>query len=295
MAYQLEKGESFLQGIIRIGIEEQKSAIEALQNGDPHKGVHQARKHLKKLRAIFRFLRDHLGKENFKEANIYYRDIGRDLSLIRDITSQMEISHKLSENYAAKIGIEGFDQLLHILQKERKKIEKKRMNQALFDEEVQLLKKDKTRFNTSKKELISKEKALKGLVRVYKRGFRGFQMAQVFAEVEAMHDWRKQVKYLWHQFQLINQAWPEVFLAYESVLKNLADALGDYHDLALLQEKLHQLKQELPEEFAGHLHKIAEKEKEKNLAHCIELGQLIYTEKPKAFKRRMATMIDRFF
>ncbi len=296
MAYQIEEGEPFHQGINRIGREEQKATLESLStNKDLHKGVHQARKHLKKLRAIFRLIRDHLGEKDFKTANTYYRDIGRDLSAIRDITSQMEICSKLQKVYAPQIGDEGFQKLLQLLDKQRKKIQKQKVNSALFKEEIARIKQDKTRFEPSEKNPPSMEKVLKSLVRVYKRGLRGFQKAQVCPQTEPMHDWRKRVKYLWHQFQLLKPAWPELFLAYENALKSLADALGDYHDLALLQENLPHIKQDLPTGFANKLIKVAAREKQQCLEQSIQLGKNLYAERPKAFRRRMASVIVSFF
>ena len=295
MAYQLEKGEPLLKGIYRIGKEEQKATLAALSTiEDPHKGIHQARKHLKKLRALIRLIRDQLGRNSYKDGNIYYRDIGRHLAALRDITSLIEISIQLQEQYAQIIGHEGFEHLLQLLTQERKRIQKEKPQKQLFKKEVQLIKKDKTRFTKPSKPVYSIENALKSLTRVYKRGVRGFQKAQILPEAEGMHDWRKRVKYLWHHFQLIEQAWPALMICYIEILKNLADELGDYHDLALLQEKTQLLKKNLPEGFAKKLWKIAEKEKKNKLSEALNLGQLIYAERPKAFRRRMAVIIKCF-
>lgn len=130
---------------------------------------------------------------------------------------------------------------------------------------------------------------------MYRRGYRGLQKAQAFPETEAMHDWRKRVKYLWHQFQLIEPAWPQLLQAYQEVLKKLADALGDYHDLALLQAQLSILKKELPKDFSKQLHKIAQKEMDKQHQQALYLGKLVYSERPRAFRRRMAAIMDYFF
>lgn len=152
MAYQLKEGEAFLKGLYRIGKEEQKAILSSLtEQSNPHKGVHQARKHLKKIRALLRLIRDTWGKERYSEANTYYRDIGRDLSTLRDISSQIEISTQLRERYKDQIGDQGFEKLIQLFLRERKKIQKKRINQALFKEEVELIKQDKECFKNPKK------------------------------------------------------------------------------------------------------------------------------------------------
>jgi CHAD domain-containing protein len=297
MAYQLKEGEPFLEGIYRIGKEEQKAILASLtEHHNPHKGVHQARKHLKRLRALLKLIRDTWEEERYTEANVYYRDIGRDLSVLRYITSQIEISTQLRGQYKAQLGDEGFKKLHQLFLRERKKIQKKKFNKALFEEEVQLIKKDKDRFKALKDDgPASEQKVLKSLTRVYRRGYRGFQKAQAFPETDAMHDWRKRVKYLWHQFQLLEPAWPSLLQSYQETLKNLADALGDYHDLALLQEHLIALQKELPDDFAKQLQGISQKEMERQHSQALHLGKLLYCERPRAFRRRMSAVMDYFF
>jgi len=77
MAYQLKENESLIEGLRRVGQEEQQETLEALTSDNPHKGVHEARKHLKKLRALIRLVRDELGHEQYKKRNNFFRDIGR--------------------------------------------------------------------------------------------------------------------------------------------------------------------------------------------------------------------------
>lgn len=290
MAYQLEKGESLFEGIKRIGLEEQKAVIEALSNGEnAPKSIHTARKHLKKLRALFRLLRDALGAEYYNLGNDYYRDIARNLASLRDITSLIEIAQKIKDKYTTSPGKRGHEELIKCLEQELQNIH---LNQEeVFSENIHLLEIDKERFYPLQRNKSDKEKILSGLHRVYKRGYRGFHQALKKANVENMHDWRKRVKYLWHQFQIIRRAWPVMIQAYISTLKELADLLGDYHDLCLLEEKAETLREKLPKDFMPLFKKIIQQEKKKNLEASLQLGMLIYAEKPGAFRRRMGGMI----
>ena len=59
-------------------------------------------------------------------------------------------------------------------------------------------------------------------------------MAQKDANDEHMHEWRKSVQYLWYQMRLLRKASPSIIEPLIDELDGLADALGDYHDLAVL-------------------------------------------------------------
>ncbi len=291
MAYQLEKGENFTEGLKRIGEEEQKEVIEALTKDDPHKGVHLARKHLKKLRALFRLLRDKVGRSRYQDGNVFYRDIGRQLSSFRDITSQIEITEKLKNQYGNLTDRGGFDSMLQLLEEERRHVMESE-DEDFFDENIRLISQDKGRFKSLSSSQNDKQKMVKSLSRVYKRGYKRYLQALKKAEAEPMHEWRKRVKYLWHQFQLIQIAWPDLMNAYLETLKNLADALGDYHDLAIIEEKTKKLAPELSTAFLRQLYQITAKEKHRLHQEALSLGKLIYAEKPRAFSERMSAVLD---
>ena len=53
---------------------------------------------------------------------------------------------------------------------------------------------------------------------------------------EHFHLWRKRVKYLRHQMEILEPLWPEVVGAYARSLGHLGDILGEEHDVSLLLE-----------------------------------------------------------
>ena len=50
----------------------------------------------------------------------------------------------------------------------------------------------------------------KGVKRVYRQGRKAFDQVKAEATVENLHEWRKQVKYLRHQLELLAPTWPKV-------------------------------------------------------------------------------------
>ncbi len=53
---------------------------------------------------------------------------------------------------------------------------------------------------------------------------------------EALHEWRKRVKYHRHHCDLLRDLWPRPMKARIAELQRLSDILGDDHDLAMLAQ-----------------------------------------------------------
>ena len=88
MAYHLKPGESVPQGLRRIAAEQLGKAIEHLQStaGARDEHIHEARKAIKRLRALVRLVRRELGEETYALENMCLREAGQRLSGLRDAT-----------------------------------------------------------------------------------------------------------------------------------------------------------------------------------------------------------------
>jgi CHAD domain-containing protein len=74
-----------------------------------------------------------------------------------------------------------------------------------------------------------------GLRRVYRRGRKAMRRAQAAPTNENLHEWRKRVKDLWHAEQILRPAAPKKMKKLAKRTHQLADVLGDDHDLAELR------------------------------------------------------------
>jgi CHAD domain-containing protein len=100
--------------------------------------------------------------------------------------------------------------------------------------------------------------------------------------VESLHEWRKRVKELWYHHTLLRPLWPPVMQAVGDEAHELADRLGDDHDLAMLAAWVREHAQAGPEFFDAVERRRAELE-----AEAMTLGARIYADKPKAYVRRL--------
>jgi CHAD domain-containing protein len=123
---------------------------------------------------------------------------------------------------------------------------------------------------------------------MYREGRDAFNRAREGPKFSKLHEWRKRVKDLWHHLQLVGPAAPEVFDPMADEAHNLADLLGDDHDLGVLHETL---LGEMgvfgkAEELAPLLEMIAARRIELQ-QQAVSLGERIYREKPKVFRNRI--------
>lgn len=77
----------------------------------------------------------------------------------------------------------------------------------------------------------------KGILTLYSKGHGWFVLLQKRGgNAEEYHEFRKVTKQLWSTLVLLSNMWLAVLVPLCKVWKNLADELGDHHDLACLKE-----------------------------------------------------------
>jgi CHAD domain-containing protein len=294
MAYFFERGETFAEGFRRIGAEENKAAIDALacEAEAMPEGIHQARRCFKRLRSLFRLFRSALGKGPFRDANRFYQGKARELASLRDISSLIEAANLLHEEYGGLLKEDAFDGLLALLEAEKTALEQKLPGQASQAEHVvQALREARGRFTSLELKGDEEEALLEELALSYRKARNYCQQCQEAPTIETMHEWRKQAKHLWHAHLLLHKAWPKVFKGYAKAYKALGDALGDYHDLALLQQKMVAYEGLLPDDTRRLLHGLAQEHLREQWRQALSLGQRLHAEKPGAFRRRMKAVL----
>ena len=128
-----------------------------------------------------------------------------------------------------------------------------------------------------------------GLATTYRRGRSSLRRALADPTDHRLHEWRKSVKYLWYQMQLVHNGSPSVLGPLIEQLDQLAEALGDDHDLAVLVELL----DEHPDDYGtpsdvAHVRTLARDRQQQLRAHALRSGATIYAEPDHAFAHRIA-------
>jgi CHAD domain-containing protein len=129
-----------------------------------------------------------------------------------------------------------------------------------------------------------------GLQRIYKKGRASFRLTAVERTTENLHEWRKQVKYLWYQVSVLNPMWPKPLDVLAHELSRLSDYLSEDHDLALLGRTAVEQLQALGD--PGEVEKLIlliDQRRIQLQTKAAALGARIYAEKPKRFVNRIQT------
>ena len=291
MAYRLKAGESVSKGIKRIATEQIDKAIADLSVTDEtslDEAVHQARKRLKKTRAIVRLVRDRLGKKVYRQENARYRDIGRKLANLRDVKVKSATLDGLTAHFGDTVGEEAFMDIRRELQVDYRQEYQRVLDQGVIVSVKNELKDAKTQINNWKIKSSGWKAIDKSLKRVYKRGDRGLNLAMSKPTPENLHDWRKSVKYLRYYLCILRPIWSEMMEEWIDRTHDLSDYLGEDHDLAVLQEFV----SNQPERFDRQhtlesLNALIDLRREELQPKAIFIGRRIYTEKDKRFVKRL--------
>jgi CHAD domain-containing protein len=288
-AYRLQDGESVSAGIKRVVLARIDNALAELQGevqSAPAEAIHEARKDMKKIRSAIRLVRDALGDDVYRRENQHYRDIGRELSGLRDAEVLVETLDSLAERFGP-----AHDERYAGLK-------------SRFEEELRARQED----GSQEREMATAAAALiagrgrveswpldgdgwdliaPGIHRSYRRGRKRLREAEQETSDETLHEWRKRAKDLWYQLRLIRDADADLVGTLADQTHDLSDHLGDDHDLVLLREQAQRRRTfGEPGDQRLLLELIDQRRGELQFA-ASSLGERIYSEKPKKFVKRL--------
>jgi CHAD domain-containing protein len=238
MAYRFKPDEAAFEGIRRIAIEQIGKAAKTLeQEEDRHRAIHQARKRLKRIRALLRLARGDLGRTAYRRENAWFRDIQRELSAVRDATVLLATLDGLVRHYADPLTERPFDAARQTLVARCRDMEAAHLGDLqIIGAAVEQLRGSCDRVAEWPLRRAGFDTLRPGLKRIYRGGARRFAKAMAEPSAAAFHDWRKDAKYLFHHLHLLGPLWPGPICALAEELDRLADMLGDDHDLAVLEQ-----------------------------------------------------------
>ena len=198
--------------------------------------VHEARKDMKKLRALLRLVRGELGERVYAAENACFRDTARELAGLRDADVMLSTVGDLEERYGELPG--AASRLRPALVAHRFRMSSESLTPAV-QAATETLDAARERVADWPLETDDFEAFEDGLGRTYRRGRRDFRAAQKRATAEHMHEWRKRVKDHWYHLTLLEEIWTPVMSSLADEAHELSDLLGDEHDLSVLLEWAH--------------------------------------------------------
>ena len=240
MAYRFKLQEPLAQEVRRVALEQIDLAEEKLASQDDiPDAIHNARRSLKRLRALIRLLRPAIGDAAYRRESERVAGTARLLSSARDIHVMRLTAAKLESRFGPLPGGAG-KRLNALLAKEAAAIPSDAGNDGRT-QALKRLKQMRKFFTGHTLDDLSFAALAEGLERCYRKGRRDFRDAFRKPSDESFHAWRKSVQRHWRHMQLISRAWPEALSARADEAKELSRLLGEDHDLAVLLAKVTQV------------------------------------------------------
>lgn len=232
----------------RMTVAELDAAIDHLSSDEElDLAVHKARKTMKRLRAVLRLIRDELGEEAYRAENNLLRDSARVIAPLRDAAVMVETIGSIREMFSDHLRPTAFAFLEQRVTDDYNRIRADLAAGDSVGHVLYALRGAKARYRAWPVEgdrfsaaygrvpvAHSFDSMSSGLQRTYRRGRREMQAAGEIPTAHNFHLWRKRVKYLRHQMEVLQPLWPEALVGYVASLSQLGDLLGEEHDFAEL-------------------------------------------------------------
>jgi CHAD domain-containing protein len=237
MPFRLPDDAPPADGLRRVARSELLQAARTLRGtGREATRVHNARKHLKKLRALLRLVRAQTGSKFFRAHNRRLRDLGRRLAPLRDAevaqmtlgqmrraapttSSRRAVSH-LRARVNARIPSAGREAVLRQVARELEALERAIPNWPLGE--------------------LDWPDLTAAVVKTYRRARIEHEHFRLRRDLASLHEWRKRSKDLWYQLLLLQPLARTAARKLTRQLDSLTDIQGRMHDVQLVLDALRQ-------------------------------------------------------
>ena len=291
MGFEFQRGEPVPVGVRRVAREQIDGALAGLAEPSRlgiEETVHDVRKRCKKVRGLARLVRGAIGSDGFDSVNSPVREAAGELSPMRDAHALLATFDRLVATDHAGLGSD-LEPVRAELQRRSAGASPDQVGGA--ERIARAAERLETALVASQRWRLHDDRVIeRGVRRIYGRGRAALRVSTSGGDGEARHEWRKREKDLWYATRLLAPSAPSVLVALEARLDELAEALGDDHDLAVLSALLHSE----PDMFGGsayvdHVHRLADRTAADLQAGAFRLGATLYSESPKAFGRRLGS------
>jgi CYTH domain-containing protein/CHAD domain-containing protein len=293
MGYALRPDRRLQREVRRVANERFGGAIEQLDAAiddtpdpaDLEVIVHDVRKRCKASRGLARLIKPALG-DGFRTFDRMVRDAANELSALRD-------AHAVLGTLDTLLATRPDDHVLQEVRSRQAAVSVGASHDVGSDLDVRLA--------TARAKLIEAQTMSQrwklprgfdtleaGITATYRQGSSALRRVRSDPTDRRLHEWRKAVKYLWYQMQLVHDAAPSVLSSLVDELDRLAEALGDDHDLTVLVELLEAGSGNIhsPSEV-GHVCELARQRQAMLRDFAVRSGATIYAERHRAFADRI--------
>jgi CHAD domain-containing protein len=238
MAYCLRPDESIPAGLRRLARKELKTASDELRSADvpSDDAIHEARKRLKKVRALLQVIEADRG-QGLGKASHRLRSINRTLSQLRDADAMLEVLHKLRTRNLHLFDDRTFARVRRRLSAHKRDITETVEHDDAWPEVVKILQKVRRGSRGWRPTHRGFRSLGDGIQRSHERGRKAMKRARQTGQAEDYHEWRKEMKALMYELRLLEEC--SAGIKRDVAVLNRAETwLGDEHNVAVLCTEL---------------------------------------------------------
>ena len=252
--------------------------------------VHAARKSIKRARAGLRLLRDMLGRAAYQRENEALRDAGRPLSPARDARILLDVLESLAEKRS--VDPDSAKSLRQAISRRQEQLQRRALAGHQIVAVRRLLREVDRRIQRWSLAGADANASLliRALRRIYRRGQNAMAAARQSPRAAVFHEWRKEVKYLWHALQVLSPRRMSADVRAD-IAHKLADQLGDDHDLAVLHDYVLGRRRLLSRTAARALIRDILKRRLVLERKAFTLGRRLFREKARKFVARFQSLL----
>lgn len=285
MSFRLKRDESVRRGLKRIVRKQLRRAHRCLQQSSEDR-VHEARKSVKKVRAVVRLLEMADAKAIRRDAR-RLRAAGRILSRRRDADVVLDTLDRVRRHFPKRLPEHTAMRIRRELIRRREEVAREVRNKrgvARAARTLQTVRQSVRKWDLPQMDPLELADLLKGS---YRAGRKAMLTVRKTTRAPDVHRWRKRVKTLWYQLRLLGAQAP----AFRTVLQRLdrlETVLGQHHDLVVLQSILatDPARRRIPGALEQ-LEPLSQRLQAGLRRRALDQGRRLLGRKPKAFARAL--------
>jgi len=276
MPYRFQRREPVRKGFQRIACMQSDALLEVVAED-----AHEARKHIKMLRALVHLFRNGLDEERREAAVAAMRELAHALAPSREADVRLETFSALITRSGSYLPRGGANVRRHL------EAEAKSGRGRMLDgKDLEWVRETCEEIREQMSELHPKHggwRAMEaGLRRVYTHGRKAAEKPIGALSDEDRHEWRREVKDLWNFARMLEGVKPGKMRQFILELDTLAELLGDDRDLCLLERHLRERGW-----LTSGLEKMIHQGRDALYSELSRLGAILYEDKAREFVGRV--------
>ena len=291
MGFRLKAGEEVSTEIRRIVLRQlDRATSELTAIGDPEsdEAIHDARRRVKKIRAIIRLVRPVLQCDGIDP---HMRRVSKMLAPVADGQGVIDTLNQLIRRYRRQLPRKTAVALQSDLIARGRQIDSDAAKRNVLQLARKTLRAERDVVKRWKLRADGFRALAPGLKASVRRARVAMAQAWLHPTARRHHSWRRHVKNHWFHVRLLSERCGHRLGTYQRQLEALDGVLGEYHNLVLLHHVLVSDLNLSPDEIARCV-RIVERYQHELRRNAQVLGSRIYSEKPRQFVQRVKTLWD---